>query len=536
MRGGGVRGRRGMSGQSGSSVARAAGVRLWGQDESPPRQTQGDWGGRIPPREETSRGPGRSGRKTKPGRESRGGPRRGVVPAAGGPAAPGLPSPVRHGSARPAGGAARRSHLHCSSGGRRSAPGPPGWALSAALHCSTAGAPSFPAPFSSLRRRSAPGAQPGARDGPAELRSCSHGSPSRATTEPSRERCRGAGDTQRPCCAPCRPGRCLSPVTPARVEGAARPVGAAAVPPACPRAPRCGPSASSRHQKSAPSPRGRRSCPPRRAAGFAWTRHCPASSSRASRNHFGSVGRSRGGSVAPPGPADLPGVVPGRPGSRGCPSGRCPTGRSPRRRGTCAARGAGREGRPASSSGRTGQGGWRPRSGLPRPGTATRGPAPARRAQVLRGPPQPRPAAAGRTGRGGDRGDPGGKQPGGGRASRDLPRRRVRGAGGVPGPRPGGAPAPAHRGPVPKAPALCLLWENASTVTKWRGKGGIVTASPAALPARPPPAPGRPRGARSGAGSEAGSPPPGHRAARSRCPAPLRCSRSCRKWLLGGAR
>lgn len=106
MRGGGVGGRRGVSGQSGSSVARSACVRLWGQDEAPPRQTQGDWGGRIPAREETSRGPGRSGRKTKPGRESRGGPRRGVVPAAGGPAAPGLPSPGRPGSARPAGGGA----------------------------------------------------------------------------------------------------------------------------------------------------------------------------------------------------------------------------------------------------------------------------------------------------------------------------------------------------------------------------------------------------------------------------------------------
>lgn len=71
---------------------------------------------------------------------------------------------------------------------------------------------------------------------------------------------------------------------------------------------------------------------------------------------------------------------------------------------------------------------------------------------------------------------------GGGRASRDQPRCQVRRGGGgrERGHGSRGASAPAQRGPVPKAPAQSLLWENASTVTKWRGKGGIVTASPAA--------------------------------------------------------
>lgn len=104
---------------------------------------------------------------------------------------------------------------------------------------------------------------------------------------------------------------------------------------------------------------------------------------------------------------------------------------------------------------------------------------------------------------------------GGGRASRDRPRCQVRRGGGgrERGHGARGASAPAQRGSVPKAPALCLLWENASTVTKWRGKGGIVTASPAAEPGHPRPRPpglGAPVPAEgSGAGVPGAVPPPG---------------------------
>lgn len=183
-------------------------ARLVGSDEPPPRRAQGEWrdagtaAAGVPPLEDTSRGLDRGGRKTKRGREYRGGPRRGAGQEGGGPAALGLRGPVRLGSVRP-GRRARRSHLHCSSGGALRAAGS---ALGAALHCSTAGAPSFPAPFSSRRRLSAPGAQTGHGSAPtlraASPAAAARGSPSRPQPGGTAV---GRGTRPAPLC-PCRPG------------------------------------------------------------------------------------------------------------------------------------------------------------------------------------------------------------------------------------------------------------------------------------------------------------------------------------------
>lgn len=58
--------------------------------------------GCVQPREETFCGAGRSGRKTKRGRESGGEPKPGAIGTGGGPAGNRMPGPARSGSARPA--------------------------------------------------------------------------------------------------------------------------------------------------------------------------------------------------------------------------------------------------------------------------------------------------------------------------------------------------------------------------------------------------------------------------------------------------
>ena len=127
--------------------------------------------------------------------------RRAPTPAPA-PPPPAVSRSVRPGSVRP-GLRARRSHLHCSSGGALRAAGS---ALGAALHCSTAGAPSFPAPFSSRRRLSAPGAQTGHGSAPtlraASPAAAARGSPSRPQPGGTAV---GRGTRPAPLC-PCRPG------------------------------------------------------------------------------------------------------------------------------------------------------------------------------------------------------------------------------------------------------------------------------------------------------------------------------------------
>lgn len=144
-------------GSSARSVPTAA--RLVGSDEPPPRRAQGgrrDGGtavAGVPPLEDTSRGLDRSGEKRNGGEKA--GEGRGAGRGKRGAARRRLDCVARFGSVR-SGRPARRSHLHCSSGGALRAVGS---TLGAALHCSTAGAPSFPSPFFSRRRLSAPGAQ-----------------------------------------------------------------------------------------------------------------------------------------------------------------------------------------------------------------------------------------------------------------------------------------------------------------------------------------------------------------------------------------
>lgn len=308
-------------------------------------------------------------------------------------------------------------------------------------------------------------------------------------------------------------------------SGPDRPVPSRRDSPSCPPSPdpRCCvpiPEISVR-PRPAPRPVGPE---PLRPPRLAWAKCCPAPSQRAARSRVGSKGWSGRNGAEPTGAVS---------GSRGGPSGRCPTGRSAAPSGHFAARGVGGEKRAAPRSRRAGRGGTAALR-VPRLGTAAQEPVPAGRDRVPRGSDSrdPRPLRA-QSAEGS--GDPGGKELGAAGRPGTCPHGCGAAGRGGAGTGLGAAPAPAQRGPVPKAPALCLLWENASTVTKWRGKGGIVTASPAAQPARPRRHP-----------AELGAPvpepaagrghPPGCAAARPRRPAGLRCSRSCRKWLLGGAR
>lgn len=137
----------------------------------PSPQTQGDravlgtQAGCVPPREETSRGPGRGRRKTKRGRGSGGERQPGASGAGCGPTGQGMPGPVR-----PSPGGASIRIAAVTGGGAR--PGRRARRGAALQHCRS---PLLPRSFSALRRRSAPEAQPGARTGPAALRSHSHG-------------------------------------------------------------------------------------------------------------------------------------------------------------------------------------------------------------------------------------------------------------------------------------------------------------------------------------------------------------------------
>ncbi|XP_054372878.1 collagen alpha-2(I) chain-like [Molothrus ater] len=209
----------------------------------------------VPPREKTSRGPGRGGRKTKRGRGSGGERQPGASGAGCGPSRQGMAGPVR-----PSPGGASIRIAAVTGGGAR--PGRRARRGAALQHCRS---PLLPRSFSALRRRSAPEAQLGPRTGPAALRSHSRraghpsppgrGPPPSATSRagnasPSRDCSRGTGTCTH------RRGSVIGVkpalISPARVEGPAAPVGAFARPRAASAVPRFVPATSPRSPATLP--------------------------------------------------------------------------------------------------------------------------------------------------------------------------------------------------------------------------------------------------------------------------------------------
>lgn len=375
-----------------------------------------------------------------------------------------MPGPVR-----PSPGGAFPSALpQCRAAERGRAGG-----LGAALHCSTAGAPSFPAPFSALRRRSAPEAQPGARTGPAALRSHSHGA-SATSDRRSRSGNAAVGEGRAPTAGVSWPvsTRAHQPRTGGGTGRPRRGIRCPARP--APRRQRC-PAVRPGHLPPFPCHPPRRSghaVSPDGAPGLAWASHCPH---RVPARAFGLVPGEPG---PPPRPGKAEGAVPGGTAPlRTRPHGTVPPALRAPALPMGWAEGGDQRGVP---------GPWGREDGNRAPASSTWGQRPGARCQ---------PRVTGSCWGSGSH-DPRVLRAGGAKGSGAIPVGRSRRWPRVPGPAPlpggraggdrerghgaGAASAPAQRGPVPKAPALSLLWENASTVTKWRGKGGIVTASPAA--------------------------------------------------------
>lgn len=438
------------------------------------RAISGTQAGCVPPQEETSRGAGQGQEENETGPRKRG---RAAARSVRGRVRPEQAGDARTGSAQPG----RGFHPHCRSDGRRSAAGPAG----SARRCIAALQEPPPSPLPSPPSAAARLRGPSPGHAPAPPRSAptrtGHPSPPRPspgwchirTPPPVRECSRGRGmcTHRRGSVVGVNPAL----TNPSRVEGPAGPVGAFAVLPARPRAatavPRIVPQTSPRSPVTLPVGLAMPTAPTGRLASrgpatvltgsreSAWVG--PAGSRDRHRERARLQGAVPGGTAA--GQTLPDGTVPPAVRALALPAGWAEGGHQPRVPGPSGSEAGHRA--PASSS-------WGQR-----PGTRCQPP----RDRVLQGLGLSRPSGAACAGREGERGGAGGR-------CRRWPR--------VPGPAPlpgaerwgwqgtgtrvAGASAPAQRGPVPKAPALSLLWENASTVTKWRGKGGIVTASPAA--------------------------------------------------------